>query len=242
MLRYFRASPLWLIGLFIIFAQATAAVAAVQIDGWPQNALVIFVVSYSSIVTIIFFFFLWFKPENFYGPSEYGDISPDHYASALKGFPKETAEAVNKVGLNPLDENALFELLNSLITEHVKQHLVLLKRSNNKLDISNPDERGWTHSYEIVTRNKGVSFGTFDPKNFLEQLRGTDLVKVNQKKKELHLTKRGEKFAQWLIENGKDAETFNSDVGRWGIDQTAQEVMNKFYLSKKHNKASQADG
>lgn len=237
MLKYFRASPLWLIGLFIIFAQATAAVAAVQIDGWPQNALVIFVISYSTIVTFTFFLFLWLKPENFYGPSEYGDIRPDHYASALKGLPKETAEAVNKVGLNPLDEDALFELMDSLITEHVKQHLVLMKRSDNKLDISNPDERGWTHDYEIVTRNKGVSFGVFEPSKFMKQLKGTDLVKVNKNKKEIYLTKRGEKFAQWLIENEKDAETFNSDVGRWGIDQTAQEVMDKYYVSKKHNKA-----
>lgn len=55
MLKHFRSSPLWLIGLFIIFAQATAGIAAVKIDGWPQAALVIFVISYSTVVTAVFF-------------------------------------------------------------------------------------------------------------------------------------------------------------------------------------------
>jgi hypothetical protein len=230
MLKYFKASPLWLIGLFIIFAQATAAVAAVKIQGWPQGALVIFVISYSAVVTLIFFLFLWKKPENFYAPSEYGDnLSPESFVNALNGAPSDTIKAVTKIEKNPLNQEALFELLDSLLPEDVKQHLVLMRRSGGEIDISNPDEKGFTHDYEIITRSKGISFGLFDPLQFLGKLEGTNLVNIINDKQNLELTDRGQKFAQWLIDNNKDAETFNSDIGRWGKEQNVQEIIEKHF-------------
>ena len=225
MLKHFKSSPLWLIGLFILFAEATAGLAAVKISGWPQAALVVFVISYSTVVTAVFFSFLWFKPENFYGPSEYEGVSPELYAKALKGLPIETAEAVTKLELNPLDTDALFSLMDNLISEPEKQHIVLMRRSAGKLDISNPNADGLTHSYEIITRNKGVSFGGFSPVSFLQKLAGTDLVTISGGRDKLLLTTRGEMFADWLIEHEKDAETFNSDLGNWGKAQSAFEVL-----------------
>lgn len=235
MLKYFKASPLWLIGLFIIFAQATAAVAAVKIQGWPQNALVIFVISYSTIVTLIFFLFLWKKPENFYAPSEYGDnLSPESFVKALNGIPSDTVKAVSKIENNPLSDEPLYELLDSLLTEEIKQHLILMKKQNNKLEISNPDEHGLTHRYEFITRSKGVSFGFFNPWKFMSKIDGSDLASFNSEKEQIELTERGRKFAQWLIENKKDAETFNSELGNWGVEQNVQEFL-KERFSKQAN-------
>lgn len=232
MLKHFKSSPLWLIGLFILFAEATAGLAAVKIHGWPQAALVIFVISYSTVVTAIFFAFLWFKPENFYGPSEYGDISPETYAKALKGLPVETAMAVSRVESNPFDADALFSLIDNLIAEDLKQHLVLMRRSGDKLDISDVDDKGFTHRYEIVTRGKGFSVGLFSPASFFQKLKGTELVSVPGGGDKLFLTDRGKKFADWLIEHEKDAETFNSAKGRWGKEQSIAEVMKERFAQK----------
>jgi len=232
MLRYFKSSPLWLIGLFILFAEATAGLAAVKIGGWPQAALVIFVISYSTVVTLIFFTFLWWKPENFYGPSEYGDISPELYAKALKGLPTDTAQAVTRFESNPFDKDALFSLIDNLLPEEAKQHIVLMRKQNNLLDISNIDENGFTHRYELITRGKGVSVGIFSPANFLQKVNGTELVSVSGGQDKIMLTERGKLFADWLIEQEKDAETFNSDKGRWGKEQSVADFMKERFGDK----------
>jgi hypothetical protein len=237
MLKHFKSSPLWLIGLFIIFAQGTAGVAAVQIEGWPQEVLVWFVVGYSSIVTTIFFAFLWWKPENFYGPSEYGDISPELYRNALRGLPSETAEAVRNLEENPLDQDALFRLMDNLLSEDVKQHLIFMRRNSNELDVSDTDDRGFSFSYEIITRGKGVSFGNFSRKKFMVTLSGTDLLTISGGGDRLYLSKRGQQFCDWLIEHKKDAETYQSSLGRWGKEQSAMDVMkSRFDDAKKIEK------
>lgn len=232
MLKHFRSSPLWLIGLFILFAEATAGLAAVKIEGWPQAALVIFVISYSTIVTAIFFAFLWFKPENFYGPSEYGDLSPEFYARALKGLPVETAQAVTRFEADPSDKDALFHLMDSLISDETKQHILLLRKLGNELDISDADEQGYTHNYEFISRSKGISFGIFSPSDFLRKLKGTELVSLSGGKNKLLLTGRGQMFADWLMRHEKDAETFNSSKGRWGKEQSASDVLREHFGKK----------
>lgn len=233
MLKYFRSSPLWLIGLFILFAEATAGLAAVKIEGWPQAALVIFVISYSTVVTAIFFAFLWFKPENFYGPSEYSDLSPDFYAKALKGLPLETANAVTQFEANPTDMDALFHLMDSLISEEAKQHILLMRKRGGELDITGRDENGYTHHYEFITRRKDISFGLFSATSFMKKLKGTELISVSGSGNKLLLTSRGETFADWLMKHEKDAETFNSEKGRWGKEQSASDVLKE--LSTKKN-------
>lgn len=232
MLKHFRSSPLWLIGLFIIFAQATAGIAAVQIEGWPQSALVVFVITYSSIVTGIFFAFLWYKPENFYGPGEYSGISPRSYADALRGLPTETAEAIEKLSDHPYNHEASFRLMDNLLQEYIKQHLVFMRKNNNELSTPALDNYGNSHQYEIITRNKGVTFGWFSPEKFRRQLEGTDLVYISESEDKMFLTEQGKKFTDWLIRHEKDAETFESDIGRWGVKQSAADVMKERFSNQ----------
>lgn len=225
MLKYFKGSPLWLIGLFVLFAEATSAIAAVKLDGWPQQALVIFVIAYATVVTAIFFLFLWFKPENFYAPSDYGDVSPESYVKALRGLPSETINAVVNLEDNPFDQDALFALMDALVPEETKQHLILVSKLGGILDVSNADERGNTHTYEIITRNKGISFGVFSPREFLRNLDGTQLVTPYDNHSKIKLTARGEKFASWLLEHDKGAESFWSEKGGWGERRNLADVL-----------------
>lgn len=227
MMKHFRSSPLWLIGLFIMFAQATAGIAAVQIDGWPQSALVVFVISYSAIVTIIFFVFLWKKPENFYSPTDYSNISPWDFQKGLRGIPSETTEAVIKYESNPDNKKALYSLMANLLPEAVKQHIVLMRKNNNKLDVSKVDEMGATHHYEIISRNGGISAGMFIPDEFLRKTNGTGLVDLSPNRREIVLSQQGVNFGDWLIENELDAETFNSDKGQFGLSQSISEVLDR---------------
>jgi hypothetical protein len=230
MLKHFRSSPLWLIGLLIIFAQATASIAAIQIKGELQAALVYFVIIYASTVTVIFFLFLLFKPENFYAPYEYEKVSVLSYVKGIKGkIPKETADAVDRVSKNPSDKNATYNLMDNLIPEEIKQHLVLMQKLDKELDMKHIDKNGHTHSYELITRQKGVSVGRFSPVKFISKLEGTGLVELNAHKQKIFLTKDGKSFAKWLIKNERDAETFQSDIGRWGPEQNTKDIMKQFF-------------
>jgi hypothetical protein len=236
MLKHFRSSPLWLIGLFIIFAQATAGIAAVRIEGWPQAALVIFVIAYSTVVTAVFFTFLWLKPENFYAPSEYSDISPASFASALRRLPDDTANAVANFQSDPRNDEALFALMDNLLSEIDKQHLILMRRNQDRLDVSSRDDEGITHTYEIITRNRSISVGVFSPARFIGKLKGTELIFLSGGHDKLFLSERGQDFADWLIAHEKDAETFQSSVGRWGPRQSVKDMLrnaSKVRMSKR---------
>jgi len=224
-MKHFKNSPLWIIGLFITFAILSTGYLAANVDGWLQAALSIFVMFYAVSVTIAFFIILWFKPENFYAPSEYGRVSPGDYVNALRGLPERTTEAVTNLEKNPFDDEALFALIDNLLDEPTKQHLILIEKSGGKIDVSDRDEMGFSHSYEIVTRDKGLSFGRFSPQKFLRTLNGTNFVTLSGGRNKIILTPWGEKFVHWLIKNEKDAETFKSDIGQWGNEQNAVDVL-----------------
>lgn len=236
-MKNFKNSPLWMIAFFMTFAEGTAGFAVSQTEGATQDWLVVFVISYAAVVTIIFFCFLWFRPGNFYAPSEYGDMPPAEFAKALGGVPVETAKAVEDAQRNPFNQEAVFELLDNLLPEEVKQHIVLMSRTGS-LDVTSLDENGHTHHYEIILRSKGMAMGLFSPEKFLQRLNGTGFAKVSGARDKILLTERGKQFAEWIAKHEKDAETFNSDIGQWGPKQTVADVMSA--QAKAHNKALQA--
>lgn len=220
-------------------AEGAAGYAVTQIDGGVQIALLVFFISYAVIVTIVFFAFLWFKPANFYAPSEYGSVAPGEYASALAGLPSETVRAVEAARENPLDDDAVFKIMDTLLPEEVKQHLIFMAKNSNVLSLPPVDDMGHTHGYEIILRNKGISFGSFSPYKFLSKLEGTGFVSYTEIGSKLFLSDRGKKFTDWLLRHEKDAETFQSDLGRWGKEQSISDVMSQ--RAELHNKKRQAD-
>jgi hypothetical protein len=226
-LKHFRSSPLWLIGLFVIFAEGISAIAAIQLSGWPQQALVVFVIAYASLVTLAFFCFLWWKPENFYSPADYTQTTPQDFVRAIRRLPSEVKSDVNNFSSNPGDKVTLFKLLNNLLREEVKQHIVLMARNRTSIETSKFNEHGHTHNYEFLLRNGSVSAGIFDPRAFLKSLDGTDMVIVRGDQRTISLLPEGEEFASWLIQHGLDAESFQSEQGCWGEPFSLVEMFKK---------------
>ena len=69
-----KMTPLWVIALFVFFTEAILVVAATQIAGNLQTALVSFVIIFPFLVAGMFFVMLWHKNENLYAPSEYPNL------------------------------------------------------------------------------------------------------------------------------------------------------------------------
>lgn len=226
-MKNFKNSPLWLIAFFMTIAEMAAGYAVTQVSGGVQITLLVFFIGYALIVTCVFFAFLWHKPANFYAPSEYGNVPPGEYAQALSGLPAETVQAVETARQNPLDEDAVFKLMDTLLPEEIKQHMIFMVKNNNQLNLPNFDENGHTHRYEIILRGHGVSMGIFSPRKFLSQLDGTGLVTFLNTGKQIFLSDRGQRFAEWLLKHERDAETFTSNLGRWGKEQSVEDVMAK---------------
>jgi hypothetical protein len=226
-MKNFKNSPLWLIAFFMTIAEGFAGYAVTQVSGNSQIAILVFFIGYALIVTGVFFAFLWHKPANFYGPSEYGNLPPNEYAQALAGLPSEAANAVDIARLNPLDEDSVFKVMDTLLPEETKQHLILMSKNNNQLDLPDINDMGHTHRFEIILRNHGVSVGLFSPKKFVDKLDGTGLVTYLDMGKQFFLSDRGKRFVEWLQKHERDAETFISELGGWGKQQSVQDVLSK---------------
>ena len=238
-MKNFKNSPLWVIAFFMTIAEAAAGYALTQVSGTVQTSLLVFFIGYALIVTGGFFAFLWYKPANFYAPSEYGEVPPSEYAQALAGVPSETVRAVEAARKNPLDDDAVFNVVDVLLPEDIKQHLIFMAKNGDQLTLPADYEGGHTHRYEFVLRNQGISVGIFDPNAFVSRLNGTGLVTLPSTREKIFLTGRGQRFTEWLLKHERDAETFDSDLGRWGKVQSVKDVMSR--QIEAHNKQNQAD-
>lgn len=69
-----KMTPLWVISLFVFLTEAILVVAATQMTGNHQTALVSFVIIFPFLVAGMFFVMLWYKKENLYAPSEYPNL------------------------------------------------------------------------------------------------------------------------------------------------------------------------
>lgn len=213
------ASPLWLIGVFMIFAQATTGGAAVMVTGGVQIALVVYVILYSSLVTAIFFVMFWRKPGIFYPPSDFEKSTVQDYHRALSGIPLFLKDSLSTAEGNPGDNSAMFSLIDGLLEERHRQTLLLMRElKGNTIDYdatTNPMD--WP-TYEYMTKRE-VSFGNLDLRKFEARLKGTNLIDIDEKNGKIVLTNFGKDFANWLHENGRSAEVFKSELGNFGTNQ-----------------------
>lgn len=69
-------NPLWIIALFLGLSETTVGVAAATSDGWVQGLLAVFAVSFPVLVSTVFFFILWQRPEVLYAPGDFPEHVP----------------------------------------------------------------------------------------------------------------------------------------------------------------------
>jgi hypothetical protein len=69
-------NPLWIIALFLGLSETTVGVAAARSSGWVQGLLAVFAVSFPVLVSTVFFFILWQRPEVLYAPGDFPEHVP----------------------------------------------------------------------------------------------------------------------------------------------------------------------
>jgi hypothetical protein len=69
-----KLTPLWIIALFVSFAEAISVGALIATEGDVQLLLTYFVILFPTGVALAFFVILYFKPKNFYAPGDYRDV------------------------------------------------------------------------------------------------------------------------------------------------------------------------
>ena len=163
---------------------------------------------------------LWHRPENFYPPSEYKNVSPENFISALRqsNLPKKVVEQLDSISQNPTDKIAQFALIDSMLDETHRQYLILMHTVPCELPFSDP--RSGIDFYEMehrISADKVTgSAGDFVIKEFYKKIEGTNFVSIISTGTKLSLTPSGHEFAQWLIDDGRKASYFETSYGKWG--------------------------
>lgn len=204
---------------FLGLTEVVAGYVAMQVQGCPQILLTLFVVVFSFFVAGSFFYILWHKNFVFYPPWEYGqETDPMKYVEAMQrspGLPQEIREQVEELEASPEDEAKWFGLIDSLLEEEIKQHLILMREQGVTIPLSK------TLYYILSGCRNGKRFqktGEVDGQEVCNRLSETELITVEPRGPAMKLTPRGERFADWLIQQGKKVENFESDgLGKWGV-------------------------
>lgn len=77
-------SPLWVISVFLTFAETVLGYAVTQTQATVQMILTGFVVLFPTFICIAFFRILWKRPYVLYPPGEYGGPSVTSFVEAMK--------------------------------------------------------------------------------------------------------------------------------------------------------------
>src|SRR5262245_693350 len=80
-----RATPLWVISLFVTLTETAMVIAATQTTGNLQLAFAYFSMGFAVLVFICFMLILWSKPEVLHPPESFGHggTTPAEYVKAL---------------------------------------------------------------------------------------------------------------------------------------------------------------
>ena len=220
-----RVTPLWIVASFLTLTEATLCYAVTQVSGGVQIALTAFVIAFALIVACGFFAILWKKPWVFYAPSEYGNIDPRHFRSALHDSPAvgSQIELVKKVEENPRDESAKFTLIDSLADEVECQLVILMHELKKDVPRYSP------YAYENAG---GSGQGTFSPFGRGNRLEGSGLVSVGGNGNYWALTDEGHRFAEWLLSKGRKHSFFWTPYGGWGSPKPGS-IAEKLLAEKK---------
>ena len=206
-----KLSPLWIISIFVTFTETVLGYAVTKTDSWIQGALAIFVMLFAIGIASAFFYILWHKPFHFYSPADFGNMSPKDFVDAIQGSP--VVQQAAKVANNPTDTTAIYQLLDSILDNTFKQHLIFMAEKNVQFPYV-----PWGQTYQHGTRGKGWASGGFQGDEFLQKLNGTGFIElIPSAPPKLQITEKGKSFVEWLVKNGRKAEFYTSPLGGWGV-------------------------
>lgn len=210
-----RITPLWVVAAFVTLTETVLGYAVTQVTGGVQIALTGFVIFFALVVAGGFFLILWNRPYVFYPPSEYASVDPAKFIAAIRSaLPRSAShqlELVAKVEKHPSDDEARFALVDSLIDDTNRQHVIVMHEFNRMLPWT---DHGFEYAYELA--RKAAGRGVFDVEAFVERFEGTGFVELRAKRPDVRLTDLGHRFAEWLISHNRKATAFFSPFGQWG--------------------------
>ncbi len=124
----------------------------------------------------------------------------------------EQIDMVEQVEARPSDQSAQFKLINSLIDEPARQHIILMA----EIDLQMRIDDFFGVPYETGTEGRGWTTGSMSGKNLCEKLNGTGLIELGNKGAAIQLSKAGRDFAKWLTDSGLKATFLTTPLGSWG--------------------------
>jgi len=203
-------TPLGIIAAFLALTEAVAGIAATQVSGEVQVALTTFVISFPILIAIAFFLILWNRPYVFYAPTEYGNVDPKHFMSAIRDAPMVVGqvELARSLEQNPHDIEARFSLIDAMADDVECQCVILMYETGKDL----PAFSRYVYRHANGAGGSGY-FGGISGKDRLE---GTGLVRRVGGGRFLTLTDEGRRFAEWLIGRDRKCYFFWTPTGGWG--------------------------
>ena len=210
-----KITPLWIVATFVSLTEAVLGIALTQVTGGVQVALTCFVIVFALLVASAFFVILWNRPFVFYSPAEFGQTDPKSFIEAMRGkVPDQVVQQLKDAEAEPKDDNAQFLLMDSLVDEAIRQHLVLMKEKALKL----PFNDFWGVKFETGNEVKGTWMtGGISGREIAKRLGGSGLVAIDPQGPTVYLTDLGVSFANWLVTNGRKNNYYESAYGGWGV-------------------------
>ncbi len=213
-----KITPLYIIVTFVALSEGLFAYTIPQTTSYLQITLTFFAIVFVFGVAIAFFTILWFRPYVFYPPSEYPNANPKPYIQAmdesLSPEKVEQLKLVSEVQQHPKDEDTEHALFYSLLPSYLTQLIILMYE--NGVSLPNGKESECNCHYGEI--GKQYIYHMFKIRWTISSLKYTKYLKkiLDNKVSKIVLTKRGKRFAKWMVRNGKKREYFICEYGNWG--------------------------
>lgn len=204
-------TPLGIVAAFLSLTETVLGFALTRVAGSVQVALTIFVIAFPLLIAAAFFYVLWNRAYVFYAPSEYGNVNPSDFMSAMRDAPLvvtqvELAKSLEK---NPFSDDARFSLIDSMAEDSEIQCAIFMYESGKDLPAFS--------SYIYCNKGGGMASGdaAFSSRRALQ---GAGIVRPAGGGG-WGLTEEGKRFAAWLINRQRKCDYFWTQAGSWGIPE-----------------------
>jgi hypothetical protein len=201
-------TPLGIIAAFLSLTEVVLGLALTRVTGPIQIALATFVMVFPVLIAAAFFYILWHRAYVFYAPSEYGNVNPSDFMSAMRDAPLVVSQVnlAKSLEENPFDVDARFSLIDSMAEDSEIQCAIFMYESEKDL----PPLSSYVYGYKGGVAGSGdAAFAT------RRQLQGAGIVRPAGGGG-WGLTEEGKRFAAWLIKRQRKCDYFWTQAGGWG--------------------------